>query len=84
MAMALFYKPTCGFSRRVIQYMEQNGIDIPRKNVSESPEFRNELVALSGKAQVPCLVVDGTPIFESADIIEWLAEHWSGYDHKGD
>ena len=83
MSAALFYKPTCGYCRRVTRYMEQNGIEMALKNINENINIRQELIAISGKSQVPCLVVDDTPIFESDEIIEWLAENWSEYDHKG-
>jgi len=75
-AAALFYKPTCGFCRKVIRYMQDNYIDIPQKNIRDSSQVRDELIAISGKTQVPCLVVDGEPIHESDEIIEWLAAHW--------
>ena len=78
---ALFYKPTCGFCRKVTHYMETNGIDIELKNVNESSAIRDELIAIAGKTQVPCLVIDGKPLHESNDIIEWLASNWKKNDH---
>jgi len=55
--------------------MGDNGIAISLKNVKESSDIREELLALSGKTQVPCLVIDGKPMLESADIIDWLKEN---------
>ena len=44
-----------------------------KEETEEGAEQR--LVELGGKAQVPCLVIDGEPMYESDDIIAWLAEN---------
>jgi glutathione S-transferase len=31
-----------------------------------------ELVKVGGKQQVPCLFIDGAPLYESGDIVTWL------------
>ena len=36
---------------------------------------RDALIEIGGKGQVPCLVIDGKPLYESADIVRWLEEH---------
>jgi glutaredoxin len=36
------------------------------------PEHRQALIARTGRTQVPCLFIDGEPMFESEDIVEWL------------
>ena len=48
--------------------------------ISESPEIRQELIAIAGKTQVPCLVVNGQPMHESDDIIIWLETNRSKND----
>ncbi len=43
--------------------------------IDEDDDARAELKKLAGKEQAPCLVEDGSTLFESADIIEkWVAE----------
>ena len=68
---ALFYKPTCPFCHKVLSFMEQNGISLDLINILEDGN-RDKLIALGGKAQVPCLVIDGKPLYESNDIIAYL------------
>ena len=34
-----------------------------------------ELIQVGGKQQVPCLFIDGKPLYESLDIIRWLEEN---------
>ena len=57
--------------------MSQNEIDVPLKNVLERSEFREELLNIGGKTQVPCLVIDGQALFESDDIIQWLKTNYN-------
>jgi len=42
------------------------------KNITEDPKAKEELLHLGGKVQVPCLFIDGTPLYESDDIIDYL------------
>lgn len=77
----LFYRPTCGYCLKVLRFIEQNNISIPLKNVSESSEIREELIAIAGKTQVPCLILEGKPLHESNDIIEWLKNNWRSNDN---
>jgi len=65
--------PTCG---RVRDFMAQNNISIPLKDIHAQPAYRDELIKIGGKKQVPCLVIDGKALYESLDIIEWLKKNW--------
>ena len=73
--LLLYYKPTCPFCRRVLDHLESLGNSIQLKNISEDPKVREELLHLGGKVQVPCLFIDGKPLYESGDIIEWISEN---------
>lgn len=72
--LVLYYKPSCPFSQKVLKFLEKNNLDVPLKNVDEDNKAREELLHLGGKTQVPCLFIDGTPLYESGDIIDWLKE----------
>ncbi len=69
--MVLYYKPTCLFCQRVLSFMKDCGIEIALRDTAD-PAVRAELVRIGGKPQVPCLVIDGKPLYESADIIAYL------------
>lgn len=73
--LKLYYKPTCPFCRKVLYYMETRGLEVPLCNVDAARGLREELVRIGGKAQVPCLVIDGKALYESDDIIDWLEEN---------
>lgn len=42
------------------------------KNVLQNPEFKKHHKEITGKNMVPCLYIDGKPMFESMDIMDWL------------
>ena len=73
MELKLYMFDTCPYCRRVINEIENQGrTDIEFKNIRKSEEAYNELMATGGKSQVPCLFIDGEPLYESMDIIAWL------------
>lgn len=69
----LFYRPTCPFCQKVLSYMREHDIDLPLRDISSDPGARDELVSVGGKSQVPCLFINGEPMYESGDIIAYLA-----------
>ncbi len=74
--LTLFCSPTCPYCGKVLYFMKENNISLPIKNTSESSDVREELIAIGGKGQVPCLVIDGEALYESDDIIQWLKDNW--------
>ncbi len=73
--LALYYRPSCPYCRKVLAFMEENNIQIPLKDVGASPDDRETLLTTGGKSQVPCLFIDGRPLYESDDIIAWLKDN---------
>lgn len=74
--MVLYAKPGCPFCQRVFDFMKANDIEIEVLNSME-PSNREKLIEMNGTTQTPCLVIDGTPMLESADIIAYLGEQIS-------
>lgn len=68
----LFYMPSCPFCQKVLRFMEGRGIELPLRNITAEPAAREELARVGGKVQVPCLFIDGAPLYESDDIIAYL------------
>ena len=77
--LVLYYRPGCPYVRRVLNALKSMGKTIPMKNIQADPEAYRELVAVGGKAQVPCLFINGRPMYESAAIIKWLRENQDLY-----
>jgi len=74
----LYYKPTCPFCAKVTNYMAANDINCELRNTLE-PGVAEELIEIGGKKQVPCMVIEGKPMYESDDILEYL-----GGERQGD
>ena len=71
--LELFKFDSCPFCRIVQQAIEQLGIEgIRLRDTSREPGANAELVQRGGMRQVPCLFIDGRPLYESADIVAWL------------
>ena len=73
----LYYQQACPYCQKVLDYMKENSIDLPLRDINKNIEFRSELQELGGKMQVPCLIVDNESIFESDKIVQWLKDHKS-------
>lgn len=76
MSLTLYHFEGCPYCKRVRDFMAQNNISIPLKDILKNPEYREELRKIGGKEQVPCLVIEGKALYESLDIIEWLKKNW--------
>ena len=73
--LELFMKPTCPYCIKVMNYMSENNITIPLRDIVADESAAEALIAVGGKRQVPCLFIDGKPLYESGDIIEWLRDN---------
>lgn len=77
MSIQLFHRWPCPYSDRVRTFIDDKGLreHLDFVEVSEVPGAEERLESLTGKTQVPCLVVDGKPILESEDIMRWMEEN---------
>ncbi len=76
MELRLYMFETCPFCRKVIREIEKEGrTDIRFHNIHESEDDLRTLVDVGGEKQVPCLFIDGKPLYESDDIIKWLKDN---------
>ena len=74
--LELYYYPTCPYCQKVLRYMDKAGIEgITLKNIHADAEADATLVRVGGKHQVPCLFIDGSPLYESDDIIAYLKKN---------
>jgi len=76
MELKLYMFETCPYCRKVINEIEKEGrTDVEFHDIRKNEDDRQTLISVGGKEQVPCLFVDGKPLYESDDIISWLKEH---------
>ena len=71
--LVLYYYPTCPYCRKVTNFIDKHELEeIELKNINKNKQAEKELIEVGGKRQVPCLFIDGEPLYESDDIINWL------------
>lgn len=70
--LMLYYFPSCPYCRVVTDCLDRLELEIPMRDIQIETGAREELLEIGGKTQVPCLVIDGKPMYESNDIIRWL------------
>lgn len=74
--LVLYFKPTCPFCQKVLTYLEQNEIEVKKHDILRDEEALETLIRVGGKQQVPCLFIDGKPLYESDDIIAYFEQNF--------
>lgn len=73
--LCLFKFDRCPYCRKVYRAIDALGVSVEYLDIQVDRANRDRLVALTGRQQVPCLTIDGVPMFESDAIITWLRTH---------
>ncbi|WP_288554636.1 glutathione S-transferase N-terminal domain-containing protein [uncultured Levyella sp.] len=72
----LYKKDVCPYCQKVMKFMKENHVEgVVMKDIIEDPKNQEDLVKRGGMAQVPCLFIDGDPLYESDDIIQYMKEY---------
>jgi len=72
--LLLYSARYCPFCRKVESFLADNSIAINTVYFDDDDSLRDTLSSLGGKAQVPCLIINGVPLYESDDIITWFKD----------
>lgn len=75
--LVLYKFDACPYCARVMRVVEQLDIALAMEDTRQDPSARRALMTQTGRTTVPCLFIDGQPLFESADIIDWLEAYAS-------
>lgn len=78
-SLELYYYPECPYCQKVLRALDELGVAdaIALKDIHEDGNARKTLIEVGGKQQVPCLFIDGVPLYESDDIVKWLRERFA-------
>jgi len=76
--LILYHFESCPFCAKVRNFISANHLTIEMRDTRLNPEYRDELIKLGGKSQVPCLSIDGKALYESSDIITFLKAQQNG------
>ena len=70
--LELYYFDSCPYCQRVLKVINELNIKVTYIDIHESFNDMQKLMYITGKKTVPCLFIDGQPMHESQDIINWL------------
>lgn len=76
MSMILYQFEACPYCAKVRAAVKELGVELEMRDTRENDNYREELLAMTGKTMVPCLVIDGKPMHESDDIVAYLKENF--------
>lgn len=68
----LYYFDACPYCQRVLNVIHELKIKVNYKDIYGDIHHMQKLMAITGRKTVPCLFINGDPMHESADIIDWL------------
>jgi glutaredoxin 3 len=70
--LVLYKFDSCPYCQRVMHRARELGLELPMRDTRLEPGPRQELLRVGGKTQVPCLFINGAPLYESEDIVRYL------------
>lgn len=70
--LKLYVLPDCPYCAKVDAFLDENDVKVEHLDVTQGTNG-DDLVRIGGKRQCPCLIIDGKPMYESDDIINYLA-----------
>lgn len=74
--LKLYYMDVCPFCKKVMRYMNKNNVQgVEMVDIKANEENQRELIEVGGMDQVPMLLIDGKPLYESDDIIQWFKDN---------
>lgn len=63
------------FCKKVMYYLKRNNLSVEIMDINKDPKNKEDLERIGGKVQVPMLLIDGKPLYESDDIIDWFKKN---------
>ena len=63
--LLLYYLPWCPYCQKVLSFLKQIHKSVPLENLQKNNKGREDLQRIGGKMQVPCLIIDDYPLYES-------------------
>lgn len=70
--LTLYKSDTCGYCHMVLRVVEDLRIPVRLQDTMRDAGAYETLLEKGGKTQVPCLFINGEPLYESAAIIEFF------------
>ena len=78
--LELFTKDDCPYCQRVYRALARLDVRPRMRDIRRDDGALADLVRIGGKKQVPCMMIDGKPLYESDDIVRILDEKFGARD----
>ena len=70
--LELYYYDSCPYCQRVLHVIRDLKIKVIYKDIYGDTNNMQKILHITGRKTVPCLFIDGNPMHESLDIMNWL------------
>jgi len=70
--LELYYFNECPYCQRVLNVIRDLNIKVVYKDIHADINEMHKLQYITGRKTVPCLFINGNPMHESLDIMNWL------------
>lgn len=81
--LELYKFDSCPYCQKVFRAAERLAVPLRYRDILEDDAAARTLVEIGGLDQVPCLFIDGKPLYESDDIIAFLERNFACADRRG-
>ena len=73
--LELYFFEECPYCQRVLAVIQKLNIKVTFSNIHNDINQMHKLHQITGRKTVPCLFINGEPMFESGDIKAWLEKN---------
>jgi glutaredoxin len=74
--LELYKFDSCPYCQYVFRAVRRLGVPLRYRDIVREDAAARALVEVGGIDQVPCLFIDGKPLYESADIVAFLERNF--------
>jgi glutaredoxin len=73
--LELYYFEACPYCQLVLEVIEDLSLKVEYKDIRKDEASLSKLIQDTGRRTVPCMYIDGKPMHESSDIMNWLKKN---------
>lgn len=80
--LELYYFDSCPYCQLVMSAIKRLNVKVDYKNIHQDSASLTKLTKDTGRKTVPCLYINGKPMHESGEIVEWLEENEASLEKR--
>jgi glutaredoxin len=75
--LELYKFDRCPYCQVVFRAVDKLALPVRYRDIDQDDDAARKLVEVGGMDQVPCLFIDGKPLYESEDIVAFLEKNFA-------